>query len=210
MNLNVPAIAKKSYDELKDKPEYSGIVPLVLKELSSIPDELEQARIIHRLVDEFNTEAFAHPLVQQFSPCKKSCTACCHTQVSVTSSEAKLLVEKIRNGAEYNSERLQKQILTLDSTQDFYKLSHEDRKCVFLNQEGLCGVYEDRPSVCRTNAVLGNASQCDTTSGLQPTVLVKTPTSDLVIIASFIASKVNGALAHMVSKFLSTSGSSHE
>jgi hypothetical protein len=130
--------------------------------------------------------------------------------VSVTSSEAKLLVEKIRDGAEYNRERLQKQAQTLDSTQNFYKLSHEDRKCIFLNQEGLCGVYEDRPSVCRTNAVLGNASQCDTTSGLQPTVLVKTPTSDLVIIASFIASKVNGALAHMVSKFLSTSGSSQE
>ena len=200
--MNVPAIAKKTYDELRVKPEFAGIVDFVLSELDKIPDDIEKARFIHKLVDELNEKVFEHPLVKTYSPCKAGCTACCHTQVSVTRNEALLLIERVNEGVTVDSDLLLKQMKAGDNDTEFYRLSYEDRKCIFLGDNGLCSVYEDRPSVCRTNAVLGNSSQCDTSAELKPTVLVKTPHADMVIYAAYVHAKDNGALPHLLGKLL--------
>lgn len=86
--------------------------------------------------------------------------------------------------------------------QAFLDLSYENRKCIFLNDEGACQVYEDRPSVCRTNAVLGRPDQCDTSDTVQPTRLVKTSNADMAIYAAYLTSREAGSLPYLVGELL--------
>lgn len=201
--MNAPVIAKKTYEEHKAIPEYKSIFDFVLQNLQRIADKFVRAKVIHEIVDEFNKEVFAHPLVQQFSPCKLGCTACCHTQVSVTDDEAQLLAKRVQEGVKINRRLLKLQVKAKNDSDAFFKIKYEDRKCIFLGDDGACTVYEDRPSVCRTNAVIGDASQCDTSVSVQPVRLIKTPKSDVAIYASFENAESSGTLPYMVGKALS-------
>jgi Fe-S-cluster containining protein len=200
--MNVPAIAKKSFDELQKKPEFLSIVKKMLKRLKRISSSLERARFIHKTIDEYNEEVFSHPLVKELSPCRRGCMACCHTQVSVTADEAELLIMRVNNGLIIDKERLKSLMHAGDDARKYFAIPFKERACIFLDSAGACRVYEDRPAVCRTNAVLGPASQCDTTSSVLPTRLIRTPKSDMVIYASYMFSKKSGSLPHMVGKTL--------
>lgn len=198
--MNVPAIAKRTFEELRNQNDFMSIVHSILDHLRKIGDPTHRAELIHKEVDSYNQEVFAHPLVKQFSPCKMGCDGCCHTQVSVTDDEASLLVSKINEGVSFNQERLALQMQAENNSDAYYQISYADRRCIFLDEQGACNVYEHRPSVCRTNAVLGEASQCDTSVSIQPTRLIKTPKSDMVIYASFLFSKSSGTLPYMIAK----------
>ncbi len=201
--MNVPAIAKSTFELLKNQPEFMSITQTVVEHLNKIKSSLERARFVHNMVDEYNKEVFSHPLLKQFVPCKSGCTACCHTQVSVTDDEADLLADNIANGVAINYERLAIQAAAGNDSSAFYKIPYQDRKCVFLDENGACKVYKDRPSVCRTNAVVGEASQCATDNGPQEAIrLVKTPKSDMTIVGSFAVATTSGTLPMMLSKVL--------
>lgn len=201
--MNVPAIAKSTFDLLRNQPEFLSITESVRTHLNKIRSSLERARFVHNMVDEYNKEIFAHPLIKEFVPCKAGCSACCHTQVSVTEDEAELLLHNIDNGVEINYERLSLQTEQGNETSDFYKLSYQDRKCVFLDENGSCKVYKDRPAVCRTNAVVGEASQCSTDGKVQASLrLVKTSKADMVIVGAYANATESGTLPTMLTKVL--------
>lgn len=200
--MNVPGIAKKSFEEFQDHPEHVGIVKKVLKSLKKFTQSLRRVRFIHRNIDEYNKEVFSHPLVKDLSPCKKGCSACCHTQVSVTEDEAELLAHRVRSGLKIDEASMNFLSQAGNDSQKFYDIPFEQRKCLFLGQDGDCRIYEDRPAVCRTNAVLGDPAQCDTRDSIQSTRLVKTPKSDMVIYAAFMFSKSSGTLPYMLARAL--------
>lgn len=198
--MNIPFVAKATFEALRNQPVFLNITQFILARLQSMHSSFERAKFIHDVIEQYNEEVFAHPLVKEFMPCKAGCSACCHTQVSVTRDEAELLLERIHNGLKIDHDRLQKQAAAGDDDQLYFQLSFDERKCVFLSGEGECRVYEDRPSVCRTNAVLGPASQCDTRSEQGSLRLVKTSKSDMVIVGAFAAAEESGTLPHMLSK----------
>jgi len=200
--MNIPAIAKATFENLKNQPEFFSIFQSITDHLKRIKNNKERARFVHNVIEEYNSEVFAHPLVKQFMPCKAGCTGCCHTQVSVTSDEANLLIERIEQGIEIDLSRLNLQATAGNDADAFFKLSYNDRKCVFLNEKGECNVYSDRPSVCRTNAVLGSADQCDTTNGQKELRLIRTPKADMAIMGAFANSEENGTLPFMIKKLL--------
>lgn len=200
--MNVPAIAQKTFELLKNEILAIEIVQLVVKKLGKIHDPLKRARFVHRLIDEASAPVFSSPTVEELSPCKKGCSACCHTQVSVTRDEAKLLATKVEEGVEIDLNRLLLQAGAKNTAKDYFALSYEQRKCVFLDEEGACQIYADRPSVCRTNVVLGSAEQCDTKDEIKPTRLVKTQEADLVIYSAYLHSEDSGTLSYMLAKEL--------
>ena len=200
--VKVPAIAKKSFDLLHTNPEYMGIVQSVINRLKKISNPIKRTRFVHKLVDEYLKEVFSDPLVKKLSPCKEGCSLCCHTEVSITLDEAELLVKKIKGGIEIDLDRLQAQAENA-ARESYFKIPFEERKCVFLSEKGACRVYEDRPSVCRTNAVVGTNEQCDSRNGPQPMRLVLTKKADMVVYGSFIQSQDNDCLPVMVNKVLS-------
>jgi uncharacterized protein len=203
--VKVPAIAKKTFDEFRNKPEFLAIVRFVVDKLSRVSCTIKRAQLVHKIVDSYNQEVFANPLVKQLSPCQKGCFGCCHTQVSVTEDEAQLLAKRVEQGLKIDTKLLKMQAQVSENNSEFYRLSFEDRKCVFLDDQGACRVYEDRPSVCRTNAVIGDAKQCYVENGMQKLVLVKTNKSDMAIYASFLFAKDSGSLPAMLEKALKKS-----
>ncbi len=200
--MNVPAIAQKTFVELRNRVEAMELVQFILKKLNKTHDPVKRARYVHRMVDELNEYIFNDPQVKSLSPCTSGCSACCHTQVSVTHDEADLLASLVNSGVEINLDKLHVQMAIKNSTSAWNALTYEERKCVFLNAENMCSIYEDRPSVCRTNAVIGEASQCDTSNGPKPIRLVKTPEADLAIYASYLHSPEGGTLPYMLAKAL--------
>lgn len=44
----------------------------------------------------------------------------------------------------------------------FMALSLEDRRCVMLRDDGLCGIYSARPTSCRKYIVASDPDLCDT------------------------------------------------
>jgi Fe-S-cluster containining protein len=202
--MNVPAIAQKTFELLKNQPEFLSISRFVVEHVQKIKNSLEKARFVHNVIDELNKEVFAHPILQELVPCKSGCTACCHTQVSVTKEEAELLNEHLENGLVIDLDLLSKQAQAGNYSQDFFSLSYNERKCVFLGENGACRVYQNRPSVCRTNAVVGEASQCDTRKNPSGELrLVKTQKADMAIYGFFAISSESGTLPSMLAKILS-------
>ncbi len=200
--MNIPVIAKNTFDSLRNRPEFLNITQFIIKHLEKIAGPSERARFVHNVIDQYNEEVFSHPLVIEYMPCKAGCSACCHTQVSVTSDEARLLMERIENGVIIDQRRLDLQNAAGNDAELFFKLSYEDRKCVFLSSKGECSVYSDRPSVCRTNAVLGAPEQCDTRLEQKSLRLVKTSKSDMAIVGAFAQSVENGSLPVMIKKLM--------
>lgn len=179
-----------------------GIVQSVINRLKKISSSIKRAKFIHKTVDEHIAPVFSDPVVKQFSPCKEGCSLCCHTEVSVTMDEAELLAKRVREGLNIDLDKLRFQAESAQKD-DYFKMKFEDRRCVFLDEKGACRVYADRPSVCRTNAVIGTNEQCDTSKGIQPVRLVLTRKADMAVYASFIHSQNNGCLPEMVYKALS-------
>jgi Fe-S-cluster containining protein len=203
--MNFPAIAKQTYEKLRSQPAFSNITQFVIEHLRKISSPTERARFVHHVVDDYNREIFAHPIVQKFLPCKSGCSACCHTQVGITEDEAELLAERVNEGLKIDYALLQKQVKAGNNPEEYYQLSYENRRCIFLGADDSCQAYSDRPSVCRTNAVLGEASQCSphVGDGEPETIrLVKTEQADMAIIGSFLMSKDSGTLAQMVGQIL--------
>lgn len=203
--MNFPAIAKQTYERLRSQPAFSNITQFVIDHLKKISSPKERARFVHHIVDDCNREVFAHPIVQKFMPCKSGCSGCCHTQVGITDDEAELLVERIADGIKIDYALLEKQSKLGNNGQAFYSLAYNERRCVFLGADESCQVYNDRPSVCRTNAVLGESSQCAPLAGeSEPNTirLVKTEQADMAIMGSFLMAKNSGTLASMVSQLL--------
>lgn len=202
--MNVPAIAKSTFELLRNQPEFLKITETMITHLNKIKSSLERARFVHNVVDEYNQKVFSHPILKELMPCKAGCTGCCHTQVSVTEDEAELLAHNISNGVEINYKLLEHQALAGNDSAAFFAIPYKERRCVFLDENGACKVYKDRPSVCRTNAVVGDAAQCDTSTnaGSGALRLVKTQEADMAIVGSFALAKESGTLPLMLSKVL--------
>lgn len=174
-----------------------------LARLKDIIGNIPKARVTHREVDNQIHELFENPIVSENVSCKKGCSYCCYTQVSVTESEAELLAKCVTDGVEIDRSFLYIQGEAANSASDWYSIPYEMRKCVFLAEDNTCRVYEDRPSVCRTNYVFSTPEKCSTIDGSEkPIRLLSTPKADMTIMASYANSCENGALPYMLWKAL--------
>lgn len=185
--LKFPAIAKKNYEALNADPQYANIVQIVFEQLLKTLDPVRRAEIVHELVDHFNKPIFENETVQKMSPCRQGCAHCCHNEVSVTEDEIDLIITHTELKIDLTMLEKQKE--------KFSELSYEDRGCIFLDEDESCTIYPLRPSVCRTNAVIGNPEQCIDGTNLR---LVNTYQSDMVIYSHFLCSKKSGHLAEVL------------
>lgn len=194
-----PAVAYRTYQKLKDQKSFKQLFKATKKKLRLLGSPLKRANLIHKLVDLEVSELFVDPVVKENVSCGKSCTACCHTQVSVTGDEANLLANEILTGAEVDLDRLQNLATAENDAHSFYLKDYDQRACPFLKDDGLCSVYESRPTVCRTNHVVSDPIACETKGGVElPVRLLNTYRADMIAMAAFINGKENGALAFMV------------
>lgn len=94
--------------------------------------------------------------------CFKGCSACCHMEVEVTSYEADILKHIIEDGMSIDRLRLQQQSQRgLQDPAWREGLRNETNKCVFLDHEGSCRIYDHRPVMCRRHSVTSPAENCE-------------------------------------------------
>lgn len=92
--------------------------------------------------------------------CKKNCSHCCHMRVSVSDSEADVMVSHIKRlGLTLERGRLLAQQNLV--TENYPTLSWEDRACPLLSKDGSCSIYQWRPTACRKYAVVSPPEMCD-------------------------------------------------
>lgn len=199
-----PAVASKSFANNKNKLLFRKILFRILNKLRSLKLLTDRVNYIHNQVDRNLQIVTEDPIAKKLLSCKKGCSACCHTQVSVTSDEALYYAGKILSGEiKVDLKRLAIQAKVKNNSEDYFKIPYELRKCIFLNNKNACSIYEDRPTVCRTNLVISDKKDCLTEDGIEkPIRLLKTERADTVIIGAFSHSKTNGTLPYMIYKII--------
>lgn len=192
-------MAAKTYQRFRNDLHMLKITNEVMKRLKKISSPIKRARYVHKEVNKKLSALFQDPVVQKHISCRKGCSACCHTQVSISDDEASLLAKIVQNGLKIDMEKLKDQSRVSKSASQWYSLSFEKRGCVFLDENKECSIYNDRPSVCRTNHVIGDPQNCSTQDGeVRSVQLLNTFEADMAIMAGFGSCKENGALPNML------------
>lgn len=205
--MNLPAIAVRTYNQLKDDSSYRKLLKYISKKLDKIRDPIKRSRYVHKKIDEEIAYQFEDPVVRNLTQCKKGCSACCHSQVAITEDEAHLLVKEIERGAQVNWTRLWEQAKAGNDTKAYMKIPYSMRACAFLDEKGQCSIYESRPSVCRTNYVISNPKDCRVEEGEVKSVqLLNTFGADSWVYGLFSKNTYNGTLPVMVKYLLEKKG----
>ncbi len=199
VSKNFPQVAFRSYIKLKNYPQFLRYTQAIITTLGKLKSSLEKARFVHEMVDQEMSELYKNENVQKLTACQKGCAACCHTQVSVTQEEADLLAQRVLDGTEINWTNLQIQKDAGTNFERFMQIPYGQRKCVFLKDDNSCGIYEDRPSVCRTNAVVGSKDQCENKDGqIQKQQILNTYNADMIVMGAYMYTQKSGVLPQML------------
>ncbi|WP_417336039.1 YkgJ family cysteine cluster protein [Halobacteriovorax marinus] len=175
----------------------------LIKKLRKLSSPARRARLVHKEINKRVESLFKDPAVAKNVSCRQGCSACCHTQVSISDDESQLLKKLIDNGHEIDIEKLKRQSKASKSSSTWYRLSYEERACIFLDKNKSCSIYEHRPSVCRTNYVVGDPSDCSTEDGLEKSVrLLNTHEADMALMAGFSQCEENGAMPDLLYSLL--------
>ncbi len=202
--MNLPAIAANTLQQFRNHPVYKFIFDSNLANLKQIYSPIARAKHVHKEIEKHLAENLSDPIVAKHVSCKQGCTACCHTQVSVSHDEAFLLFNLIKSKkVKVDIDKLALQSQSGNNASDWYKLDYKDRGCIFLDQQGSCTVYKDRPGVCRTNYSVSDPSLCSTEDGVEkPHRLLNTHPANMVLNAGYFAAKGGGALPKMLWELL--------
>lgn len=120
--------------------------------------------LLREFVDRKISGALAGAKEEDKPACKKGCAACCYQLVSCSKEEAENLKYEVIDGFQLEHLRKQAKWVFNNNESDRQKysddLGKEGARCVFLMDDGACGVYEKRPLSCRL-VMVKNASACD-------------------------------------------------
>lgn len=168
------------------------------KEIQKAPAGPARAQKLQQLVDDEIAQGS-----QIEVSCKKGCSACCHMEVEITNYEAEILNSLVSDGHPIDRNRLQQQS-TRNVQDPIWKegIRNATNRCVFLDKDGACGIYENRPVMCRRHSVTSPPENCAT---LDKTIVIRYfPKVDLLVSAANEDSQIEvGPLAKMLELKLS-------
>jgi uncharacterized protein len=144
--------------------EFVGLVKVVesafqkyTKKLLEFEPGARRAEVLHALLDRETA------IAAQFKvSCRKGCCGCCHYEVEVTSDEAALLADLVHAGCDIDRARLKTQAAREQRSPKWLEYMSVDNRCVFLDTDGACRVYANRPASCRKRVVTSPPEACTT------------------------------------------------
>lgn len=188
------ALAEKDFDEMLGLVR--GIHAKYCAALMASAPGPDRAEALHRMMD--RATATAHELRPS---CKLGCSGCCHFEVEITPDEASMLAECVKEGVEVDKTRLDKQAERPRLSPEWGRFFDSDNRCVFLNEDGACRVYERRPAACRRLLVTTPPEYCTTVDA--PVAPVGILLAELALNAAVDVSEgTHAALARLLKKEL--------
>lgn len=153
-----------AFEKLPEKDFFPHLLSLLdgvvffYKKYDRIPDREYRVKVFHNDVNEIiSKNLFGESGMADKILCSKGCSDCCSQLVTVSKSEADLLL-KAPVTVDVAQLKLQHQLTTDNWT---LNLTEQEGKCVFLNQaNGACNVWDDRPANCRNYFVMGSNQHC--------------------------------------------------
>lgn len=138
----------------------------------------------------------------QTTSCGKGCGFCCFQKVDITSDEALLLNEFIEEeNIELDEEVMTKQTACKDA-KEYMELSAKDRKCIFLDNDMSCKVYQYRPGSCRTVLVISDPKDCDTEENRKGQIVrLNALPAEATLITTHMAAEETGGMTEMLIKY---------
>lgn len=118
---------------------------------------VERGRALHEMMDRETGAVAMLPVT-----CGKGCSGCCHYEVEITSDDAAVLRAVVLAGRDIDYEKLSIQAARERRSPEWRRFFSSENRCVFLDGNGACGIYENRPSVCRKHLVTTPAANCTT------------------------------------------------
>jgi Fe-S-cluster containining protein len=204
------ASLKKIIDNARDRGEKDverirdyivSAMPPQIRTIKAYPPGPRRAQEIHREIDERFEGEYQKVKKTREITCRKGCAFCCHLLVHITDDEAALLADRVRGGVEIDQEELKRQARLPDDASVWYELPPEKTRCVFLDGDNACKVYEDRPSSCRLNVSVDEPKKCDRTTGSDEHLQFVAFTAE-VLASSALTVCRGGPLAACVAKSL--------
>jgi Fe-S-cluster containining protein len=153
-----------AFEKLSEKDFFPHLLSLLdgvvffYKKYNRISDLDARVKFFHNDVNEIiSKNLFGEGGIADKVLCSKGCSDCCSQLVTVSKSEADLL---LKSTVKIDLEQLKRQQAL--STDDWtLQLTEAEGKCVFLNHEnGACNVWNDRPANCRNYFVMGSNKHC--------------------------------------------------
>ena len=168
---------------------YREIVDL----LKTIPAGAGRAGWVYKLVEKHRSASSSSS--SSSSSCQRKCGGCCHGRVEINTEEAEALVRSAEHhGWEIDSVRLK--IQKDFRVKDFESADELVARCVFLGEDQLCKVYNERPMVCRNHFVTTPRANCSTPEA--PKDLVADLMPELIAAAYNEVVQEKGLLADMI------------
>lgn len=184
--VNQSRNSRQAFAQCKDDPQLGpilvGAVMHYRRVLRKTPEGPDRARMVHALVDKkIAEEKTGDPRNASKITCRRGCSFCCYQQVCVTPDEAELLKRFVT--PEVHA-RLTEQ-LPLPEDPLAFAANWPKSRCAFLEEGGTCGVYEDRPMVCRTTLAISDPNNCDIQSAETHTWYFNAVDAEMVVTAAF-------------------------
>jgi Fe-S-cluster containining protein len=153
---------------------------------------------IHNEIDKIMDETIREEKVHKVS-CSKGCSFCCYLFTEISDDEATLLTAYSKEiGFEIDYDYLEKQ--SVETEEDFQKLRYRTRRCVFLDKEGGCSVYQHRPMACRKLLSVSDSSKCDTQKRNGEQIAKLASVEAEAITAAVLNERETGSIAKMLLK----------
>lgn len=144
------------------KQHYYNYFTQLDQDITFVKENIDNFQVILDEIDKRN-DAYLEkfPEYKERIYCKKGCSLCCHQVIPVNEHEIDHIIS--RNKEKFDSVNisdLKKQLTaTMENIKETRKF--EEMKCVFLNDEGACSVYSERPTMCRSFSMLDKNDGCN-------------------------------------------------
>lgn len=131
---------------------------------AALQDGVALATAVHRETDATLERDLGRDTARAPIRCGKGCSHCCSGPLEIWPQEAALLATHVREAAlRIDAAKLERQSRhTVDSWRE---QPAADQSCVFLQDDGACGVYAVRPNTCRKLLVTSDPQHCEISRG---------------------------------------------
>jgi Fe-S-cluster containining protein len=170
MNINTEALSKLMRSAplpVREQMERQHQELLRAFAAALVPPENEPPRVMLGIFQYVDEQVEQMKKTNKHAPdikCTRGCSACCHLHVTVTRPEATIALEAA-DDVEWPLDlaRMREQATKHDD-KAWHELPHASRRCLFLNGQGECAIYEYRPLACRRYFVVSDPADCDSLS----------------------------------------------